>query len=85
MRTSDVFSIWVTDAPSAEAATVIGVYFPLVTPHAAMNETFLRLAATFSPNAIGVGAGEGEPSIARTPMAKRLNVSHQAARGRHAP
>ena len=26
-------------------------------------------ASTFSPNAIGVGAGTGEPLITRTPMA----------------
>ena len=33
---------------------------------------------TFSPNANGVGADAGQPSIARTPMAWRLNVSRQA-------
>ena len=34
---------------------------------------------TFSPNANGVGANVGAVLIARTPMALRLNVSHQAA------
>jgi hypothetical protein len=34
---------------------------------------------TFSPNANGVGADAGEPFIASTPLALRLNVSHQAA------
>ena len=38
-----------------------------------------RDVSTFSPNASGVGADAGEPLIARTPLALRLNVSHQAA------
>ncbi len=34
--------------------------------------------STFSPNANGVSTDEGEPLIARTPSALRLNISHQA-------
>ena len=32
----------------------------------------------FSPNANGVGVIAGEPRFARTQLAMRLNVSHQA-------
>jgi hypothetical protein len=35
-------------------------------------------ASTFGPNASGVGADVGEPLIARTPLALRLNVSSLA-------
>ena len=37
-----------------------------------------RVGKGFIPNANGVGANAGEPLIARTPLALRLNVWHQA-------
>ncbi len=39
----------------------------------------------FSPNANGVGADAGEPWIARTPLALRLNVAHHVAWGINHP
>ncbi len=39
------------------------------------------MSFSFSPNANGVGAINGSPAFAPTPLALGLNVSHQAAWG----